>query len=137
MKRVLSLAAATLLAGTLFSPAFAQAINPGQPPAVTGSNPPNINQRELGNYDKFADSHPEVAQRLSKNPGLVDNPQFMSKHPEFSEFLKNHPGVRTQFKEHPERFSKRERRFEHRERRHRDRDDWRHRDRDDRGRDQH
>ncbi len=132
MKRVLSVIAGTLLACALFSPAFAQTVNPG-PPAVTGSNSPNINQGELGNYDKFADSHPEVAERLSRNPRLADNPQFLSKHPEFSQFLQKHPGVRTEFKEHPERFAKRERHWD----RHHDRGDWRHRDRDDRGRDLH
>ncbi len=136
MKRVLSVAAATLLAGTLFSPAFAQTVNPGQPPAVTGGNP-DITQRELGNYDRFADSHPEVAQELNKHPGMVDNPQFLSKHPEFSEFLKNHPGVRTEFKEHPRRFARRERRFDRRSERRGDYDRGRHRDRDDRGPDQH
>jgi hypothetical protein len=127
MKGVLSVIAATLLAGTLFSPALAQVggtANPGQPPAVTSGNP-DINQRELRNYDRFADSHPEVAEQLNKNPRLVDNPQFLSKHPEFSEFLKNHPGARTEFKKHPHRFAKRERRFDRR-------NEYRH----DRGRDQ-
>ncbi len=33
--------------------------------------------RPLASTDRYMDNHPEVASQLEKNPGLVDNPEFM------------------------------------------------------------
>jgi len=72
----------------------------------------DITRRELTNFDRFLDSHPNIAQDLRANPGLVNEPNYLSQHPELQEFLKNHAGVREELKENPRLFLNRERRFE-------------------------
>jgi phage-related protein len=72
-------------------------------------------RRELANMDRFLDSHPEIAEQLQKDPSLINNQQFIAKHPELQEFLQSHPGVREEFTENPNAFMRQEERFERRE----------------------
>lgn len=81
----------------------------------------DITRGELGNMDRFMDSHPEIAEQLRKNPALVDNKEFVANHPALQEFLASHPGVREEMKENPNAFMNREERFDQRADR-RDRD---------------
>jgi hypothetical protein len=70
---------------------------------------------ELANFDQFLDSHPNVAKELSKNPSLVDNAGYLSKHPALKDYLEDHPKVREEIKENPQAFMNREHRFERNE----------------------
>ncbi len=76
----------------------------------------DITRGELRSFDAFLDKHPEIDEQLRKNPQLINDPQFVSKHPELQEYLKNHPRVSEELKEHPKFFMHRERKFEHHER---------------------
>jgi len=64
--------------------------------------------RELAHLDVFLDTHPGIEKEMRKNPSLANNPEFISKHPEFSEFLTKHPAVRADLKENPKAFMHRE-----------------------------
>jgi hypothetical protein len=68
----------------------------------------DINQTEVTNFNHFLDSHPQAAQQLSSNPGLINDPQFVASHPHLHEFLENHPGVREEIHESPGQFMYRE-----------------------------
>lgn len=83
---------ALILAGAMSTAAFAQNLE---------------NKFDYG----YLDSHPEVAQRLQHNPGLVDNPTFMANHPQLRDYFAAHPEVRRQIKEHPDRFMAHENEF--------------------------
>ncbi len=72
----------------------------------------DITRPELRNFDRFLDEHPNVTKELNNNPSLINNPAWLSKHPQLQTFLKNHPGVREEMKENPGRFMQRERRYE-------------------------
>src|SRR5262245_29971895 len=50
--------------------------------------------RELKSFEKFLDDHRSIAADLYQDPSLVDNPDFMAKHPEFQQFLIEHAGLR-------------------------------------------
>lgn len=50
--------------------------------------------RELKTFEKFLTDNPSIAADLHKDPSLVDNPDYLAKHPEFQQFLKGHPGLR-------------------------------------------
>src|SRR5260370_21228993 len=52
----------------------------------------------------YLDEHPEVAERLCRNPRLVDNPQFLATHPGIYQYFKNHPEIREELQNHPDRF---------------------------------
>ncbi len=61
------------------------------------------------------DSHPEIAEQLRKNPVLINNKDFLEKHPALQEYLQTHPAVREEFKENPNAFMRQERRYDQRE----------------------
>ncbi|HVN29312.1 MAG TPA: hypothetical protein VMT64_12535 [Candidatus Binataceae bacterium] len=94
MKKTLTaLTAALILTGTFAGAALAQ---PG-PYGITGG--------EVTRFDQgYLDEHPEVAQQLARNPGLIDNSVFRANHPGLDTYLAYHPGVRTELQQHPYRF---------------------------------
>jgi hypothetical protein len=68
--------------------------------------------RPLASTDRYMDNHPEVAARLAKNPGLIDNPTFISEHPGLHEYLQNHPVARREWKQHPGKYMSAEKNYE-------------------------
>jgi hypothetical protein len=60
----------------------------------------------------YLDEHPEIAERLARNPHLVDNPQFLANHPGLDDYFSHHPEVREELQNHPDRFMTRERYYE-------------------------
>jgi phage-related protein len=75
----------------------------------------DVTRSELANMDRFMDNHPEIAERLRKDPSLVNNKQFVENHPALQQFLAEHPGVREEYKENPNAFMHQEERFDRRE----------------------
>jgi hypothetical protein len=95
--------AASVLVGAFSSAAMAQSTPVGLGPM--GNNP-------VANFDQgYLDHHPEVAQQLSANPNLVDDPQFMQRHPGLEKYMAHHPEVATQLKENPSGFMSNESQF--------------------------
>jgi hypothetical protein len=45
------------------------------------------------NFVRFLNTHPNVAADLTKNPGLVNDPKYLSNHPGLQGFLRTHPRV--------------------------------------------
>src|SRR6266567_1017645 len=70
---------------------------------------------ELASFDRFMDSHPEMAEQLRRDPSLVTNAEFVKNHPALQEYLQQHPGVREEITENPNRFMRQEQRFDRRE----------------------
>src|SRR5260370_851770 len=70
---------------------------------------------ELASFDRFMDSHPEMAEQLRRDPSLVTNEEFVENHPALQEYLQQHPGVREEITENPNRFMRQEQRFDRRE----------------------
>ena len=70
---------------------------------------------QLARADRFFDSHPEIAEQLTKNPALIDNKDFVKNHPALQDFLKSHPEIREEIKENPNAFMRQEARFDQRE----------------------
>jgi menaquinone-dependent protoporphyrinogen IX oxidase len=72
----------------------------------------DVTRGELANMDRFLDSHPEIAERLRKDPSLVNDKTFVGNHPALQQFLADHPGVREEYKENPNAFMRQEQRFD-------------------------
>src|SRR5437588_9648370 len=72
----------------------------------------DITRQELANFDRFLDTHPEIAKQLQANPSLINNPEWVENHPDLRAFLASHPGVREEIRETPRYFMQREQRFE-------------------------
>src|SRR5258706_11647241 len=75
----------------------------------------DITRQQLATMDRFMDSHPEIAEQLRKNPVLINNKDFVEKHPALQEFLQTHPEVREEFRENPNAFMHREEQYDRRE----------------------
>jgi hypothetical protein len=61
-------------------------------------------RRDVAEFARFLDSHPEVAEQVRKNPSLLDDRQFVEKHPALKTYLQNHPGVRSDIRQNPGAF---------------------------------
>jgi phage-related protein len=72
-----------------------------------------ITRRELVNMDQFLDSHPEIAQRLDRDPSLIDNQGFVHAHPALQQFLQQHPGVSEAYERNPDEFMRDENHYDH------------------------
>lgn len=83
------------------------------PPAATGDG--DITNGELANMDRFLDRHPEIAERLHKNPSLVNNREFVEDHQALQQFLQDHPMVRQELRENPNAFLGQEDRYDRQE----------------------
>lgn len=88
MKTALTLFSALAVTCALAIPAAAQYPNPG----------------EINNFNYFLNSHPQVAQQLRRNPGLVDNAAYLAQHPELHSFLADHDQLRRAIQTHPGEF---------------------------------
>src|SRR5258706_436091 len=70
---------------------------------------------ELAHFDQFMDGHREIAEQLRKDPSLVNNREFVEKHPALQTYLQEHPGIREEIKENPNAFMRQENRFDRQE----------------------
>ena len=71
--------------------------------------------QQLARFDQFADSHREIAEQLRKDPSLVNNKDFVQKHPALQAYMQEHPGISEEMKENPNAFMRQENRFDHHE----------------------
>ncbi len=71
----------------------------------------DVTRRDLAEFDRFLDSHGEIAEQVRKNPSLVDNREFVQNRPALQEFLQKNPGVRDQLRQDPNAFMRDENRF--------------------------
>jgi small nuclear ribonucleoprotein (snRNP)-like protein len=106
---------ALLTLATLFGlvTVSAQLSSQGGVQSVPGDN--DTTRGELASFDRFMDSHPEIAEQLQRDPSLVTNEEFVERHPALQEYLQQHPGVREEITENPNRFMRQEQRFDRRE----------------------
>jgi hypothetical protein len=86
----------------------------GQPvgPAPRWPNPPDdITRQEIVDMNHFLDEHPETAEQLRKDPSLIDNREWLAKHPELQQYLQSHPRISEAFRANPNLFMRDEDRY--------------------------
>jgi hypothetical protein len=114
----------TFAASVLVVPLSAQSQSA---PSAQSSSPAtpdrdDATRRQLASFDKFLDSHPEIAEQVRKDPSLLDNKEFVQKHPELQQYLQDHPEIREEVGQNPNAFMHQEDRFDRHEDQGRDRD---------------
>ncbi|HYL59077.1 MAG TPA: hypothetical protein VEU51_09410 [Candidatus Acidoferrales bacterium] len=96
MKISMRAVAAGIIVSAIAAPTFAQSIP--LHPAVPGMTMPAAETRADYRHDKrfqeYLSHHPGVRRDLERNPDLINDPEFVKKHPEFHEFLERHRKVR-------------------------------------------
>jgi hypothetical protein len=89
MKRATMIFSAVALTFAMAGPVLAQ--EPMRPAAANADT-------------SYFDQHPDMAQKLRKDPTLVDNQAFLDSHPGLHSYLRSNPAVKQDFKSHPYRF---------------------------------
>lgn len=69
-------------------------------------------RRDVAQFDRFLDSHREIAEQLRKNPSLADNREFVQNHPALQDYLRDNPAIRDEIAENPNAFMHHEDRFD-------------------------
>jgi hypothetical protein len=76
---------------------------------------------EVANFDRFLDSHREIAEQLRRDPSLADNQKFVQNHPALQTYLQQNPAIRDQLGRDPSFFMRQEDNFGRLDSRDRDR----------------
>jgi len=71
-----------------------------------GMDRDNSSHRRFTSFGEFLGSHSEISQRLSDDPSLVKNQEYMENHPELREYLDAHPDVKQDLMANPQSFVK-------------------------------
>jgi phage-related protein len=90
----------------------------------------DMSRRQLADFDRFLDSHPQLAEQIRKDPTLVNNEEFVENHGDLQQYLQQHPEVREQLRQNPNAVMRQEQRYDRREDRVQDRDRDTNRDQD-------
>jgi hypothetical protein len=64
----------------------------------------DITRRDLARFDQFLDNHRDIAEELRRTPSLIDDPQYLERHPELNTYLQDHPSVKEEISAHPDTF---------------------------------
>jgi hypothetical protein len=76
------------------SPAVLGTIQHGNTTIVFERSNADLNVDQLSAFGQLASSEPALAGALAKNPSLVNNAGFVSKHPTLQQFLEKYPNAR-------------------------------------------
>lgn len=98
----LSFGAAAIMIASLFLAWTAFAQQSSSPEVSTAGAP--VGDLPLADYhafDGFAVAHPEIVSDLSHNPQLVEDDNYLSKHPELRDFMTSHVELRSAFIQDP------------------------------------
>jgi hypothetical protein len=76
----------------------AKQVGPGQPAENPGSR-----YQTMEEFDRWKQKNPETREELRKDPSLLNNPDYVAKHPELQKFMDEHPNFKRAAKKNPER----------------------------------
>ncbi len=70
------------------------------------------NRQDLAEFNRFLDSHREIAEQVRKDPSLADKRDFLQNHPALQDYLRDNPGIRDEIRQDPNAFMHQEDRLE-------------------------
>ncbi len=76
----------------------AQPAPPGQP-----AEDPGARSHTDAAFDHYLRQNPEVRQQVMKNPSLLNNQDYLAKHPDLQKFMQDHPDFAKATAKNPER----------------------------------
>jgi hypothetical protein len=65
-----------------------------------------ISHRQAASFGEFLGGHSDISQRLSEDPSLVKNQDYLENHPELKQYLSSHPDVNKELMANPQTFVK-------------------------------
>ncbi len=102
MKRLAEALGAISFVALISLPAFAQSSSPqvmgtvqrGNTTIVFERSNEDLNLDQLNAFSQVTSSDPALASKLARNPKLVNNEAFVTKHPALQQFLEKYPNAR-------------------------------------------
>lgn len=91
---------AGLLLGTSGLSLGQQQPAPSPSPAATADQREDVRDAQH-NMGEFLGQHPELREQLNKNPNLINDPKFVSEHPDLQKYMQDHPKIADHWKAHP------------------------------------
>ena len=61
-----------------------------------------ISHRQAASFGEFLGGHWDISQRLSEDPSLVKNQEYLENHPELKQYLSSHPDVNQELMANPQ-----------------------------------
>lgn len=101
MKFSMRALAAGIVVSAIATPTFAQSI-PIHPSSAIAPAETRADFAHDQRFQDYLSHHQGVRRNLERNPDLINDPEFVKKHPELHEFLKRHPNVRNTVENRPE-----------------------------------
>lgn len=71
----------------------------------------DLRDRHLADFRRFANTHPEIADQLRKDPALIKSRDFVNGYPDLRAFLQQHPELNSQIRQNPQAFMQQESRL--------------------------
>lgn len=65
-----------------------------------------MSHRQAASFGEFLGGHSEISQRLSEDPTLAKNQEYLENHPELQQYLSSHPDVNKELMANPQSFVK-------------------------------
>ena len=64
-----------------------------------------LDLNRLRTWSQFAEEHPKIATALAYKPSLINDPGYLTKHPELATFFQAHPDIKDAMTENPGNFA--------------------------------
>lgn len=80
------------------------AVGPGHPAEDPGSR-----SETAMAFDKYMRKNPQVRQEIEKDPSLLNNPDYLAKHPDLQKFMSEHPNFQRAAAKNPDRLVRKSR----------------------------
>jgi hypothetical protein len=64
-----------------------------------------LDLNRLRTWSQFAEEHPKIATTLAYKPSLINDPGYLTEHPELATFFQAHPDIKDAMEENPGNFA--------------------------------
>ena len=64
-----------------------------------------LDLNRLRTWSQFAEEHPQIETALAYKPSLINDPGYLTKHPELATFFQTHPDIKDAIEENPGNFA--------------------------------
>jgi hypothetical protein len=103
------LAVAVVLGGMSFGAVAQDNPSTTQEPSTSGARPGEPAEKRgarnetMRGFDHWMRQNPDAAEEIRKDPSLLNNSEYMAKHPDLQKFMEDHPDFRRAVKKNPDR----------------------------------
>jgi hypothetical protein len=87
------------------APVLGKAVDGNTTIVFDGADTRDIHMNRLRTWDEFAQAHPGIANTLAYKPWLINDPDYLARHPALDAFFQAHPSIKIAMAENPGTFA--------------------------------